>query len=849
MRFGLSAASSAALLCAPRTARRAPAAAAASSCGRLGCVWRRAVCERRTARSALSRGSGCGGPGPLRVTRLCHERNVVRNTLADTPSGYIQDPRVYPRTMPRYDSVSRVGAAALEAMERERELLEREELAYPGYTTLRIQALKEVVMTRSTGDAELRSTAEGLQEELCTLQGLLGREVDKPMSAQRLLLLKWQQRQRRLQDRERPFQLDPPRTPTFRVVVRADGTEEIERPGRDTTRGPVHETDDAYLSQPVEAEVLPPEMLVAERTVITAADVNHVRYLLGLTLRRLGRFDEAERIFYAILADDVTNVDAVESLLELDTGIEGWTPRIRDLLDYLHTEYTRAVAEGRLQSTASNSGATSAAAAAAPSSNSCGASTPSPPPPPRSASLPADAVEAVELSKGGVVRSSAQPGYDTLPQVAPTEVALSLLSDMIVEAAAKKCAADGEGAASRFFIEALGPIVRALGRDYAPRLLEALFHAVDEQHFSVRFDSADVSAAARTLALSVVIAFLKALLARRIHEMLPESTRFHFFALVKLHTALRGAGRAHESYKICEQLIELYRAHSSVYRARARAASHGSASSLPWSAVSSALLARPGSGGSSGSSGGSSGGGAGDDATSPAPLSSAAGEEEEEEAPDVLDDQDKNYREAMFRYVNDRARDSTALGRRLCVEAMAEFPRCAAPWETLALLLHKEDPKHCLGDAIIAARRAMELEPFNISVIATLANFYKAAGRYELFDRMMDRYRLLSYMVEEGASEADMIATAEEIAALDAQTPAAQDIVEETGREMKEFMERLEQATTYSMPIDKEVRPFSNGPVRLISQQPEMRPVELAEVRDTPAPRPLQVASPRRQQR
>ncbi|AIN98552.1 hypothetical protein LPMP_231020 [Leishmania panamensis] len=766
--------------------------------------------------------------------------------------------------MPRYDSVSRVGAATLEAIERERELLEREELMYPGYTTLRIQELKHTVTNKASTQAELQHAADALREELDGLLEVVGREVEKPMSTQRLLLLKWQQRQQRLQNRENAFQTGPSSTPAFRVVLQADGTEVIERPGRDTPRAPVHETEDAYLSQAVEAEELSPEALIPEKTIVTTADVNHVRYLLGLTYRRLKRCDEAEKVFYDVLADDVTNVDAIESLLELDTGIEGWVPRIRVLLDYLNEGYAKVLQEGRLQpATAPNKLPIIDAHCA---EEPCAELSPDAPttstPTPQQSSSPSSSMSpeaAVTITAGADVARAPTPHYTTLPQVSPVEVALSILSDLIVEAAAQKCSTDGEGAASRFFIEAMDPIVRVLDRDYACLLLEALFRAVDEQHFAVRFDSDDISPAARKFALSLVIAFLKALMARRIYEMLPQSVRFHFFTLVKLHTALRSAGRVHESYKICEQLMQLYRANSSVYRARVHASPRAAPRPSPLPAISpspSSLHCKCSS--ELGVSAARHGSVAPTDveaqnaaaaaaarvpvpslqevSASCAPTVDPKGVVEEvpptessqcSEPPDILDDQDANYREALFQYVNDRAHDSPALGRRLCMEAMAEFPACAAPWETLALLIHKEDPKRNLGDAIIAARRAMELEPFNIRVIVTLANFYKASHRYELYDRMMDRYRLMSYMVEEGASEADMVATAAEIAMLDEQTPQAQDLVEETGRAMKEFLERMEQATTYSMPIDKEPRLLRDGPMRFITQQPDMRPAEV----------------------
>ena len=835
--------------------------------------------------------------GLLRPTVVCLERNVVRNTLADTPSGYVQDPRASPRMMTRYDGVSRVGAAALEAMEREKELMEREEWAYRGYTTLRIQELKRAVMEQSSTSAQLQAAVEGLNAELAELMKVLGQEVEKPISQEHILLLKLQQRQQRLHDRDLAFRVAPAPSPSYRVVQQADGTEVLERPGRDSPQKELSASDDAYLTQPVELEELPASALVPERTVVTIADVNHVRYLIALALRRLSRFEEAEAVLYTLLKDDVTNVDAVESLLEMDLGVEGWEPRVRVLFDFLVTEYDKAIAEGRLQPREEQRSTPAAEDGAAGAQDNEAAATATPAATASSSSSPSTAAAAAlsALSQGGsgagassslptpanaIARARSTVAYATVPQVAPIEVALSLLSDIIVEAAARKCAADGEGATSRFFIESLRPIVRALGRDYAPALLEALFQAVDEQHFMARFDSDDVSPAARAFALSLVIAFLKALTARRIHEMLPNPVQFEFFTLSKLHAALRRAGRLHESYHICEQVMQLYRANSSLHRARLRrngAIAASQSAAVPFLSKGAAPRELQGQ---------NPGDRRLDDAVSKtaegtsrkttALTPSSHGEEESHEAPafahhsssnnsplstveeatgactvpttvmadeaaegenevsaaeppDVLDDQDSDYREAFFQYVNDRAKDSPSLGRQLCLEAMREFPQHAAPWETLALLLHKENPEKNLHDAIIAARHAMLLEPLNLGVIVTLANFYKAAHRYELHERMLDRYRLLVYMSEEGASVEDMMATAAEVEALDRETPEAQDLVEETGREMSEYMFRMEQAMTYSMPIDKEPRHFQEAPIRVFSQQPDLRPPEVGE--------------------
>lgn len=749
------------------------------------------------------------------TTRLAY-RNIVENTLAATPSGYINDPCVHPKQMVTYDAAGKVGAAVMQAMESERELLEREELAYKGYTTLQIQQWKVIVLNRDCSDEELNAAAEGLALELAQLRGKLGTRVEKPLSTERLLLLQWQQRQQKLKDRDAAFAVPPTPMPSFEIRYEADGSEVVQRRRRKPLTENAASTsiyDDAYLSQGVETEVLPPDLLHGEEVIVSTADVNHVEYLLGLAFRRLHRNEEAEKLFYSILRCDVTNIDAMESLLELYTGVPDWNPRIRGLLDFLTVEYDDALRDGRLPvapEVAMEEELEGELSASYPNGDAVrgGGET----------EAVAASVRNIALSDNGggtnKLRSAATNLQVRAPQMSPLESALSLLSDLIVEAAAETCATDGEGAASRFFIEALGPIIRCLDHHYASLLLEALFHCMDEQHFMINFDSDDASTEARAQALSLVLAFLKAVLARRIDEMVAQPIRFRFFTLSKLHTALRKAGRVHESYRICEELMTLYRSNSHVYRQRLQRQSQNDAD-------------LPGSGEKGGDAAGSGNASAAAAQTHVASSSAVTCPATGDDRLGLLDDQDGNYKHAFFQYVQDRAKDSSAVGRRLCLEAMAEYPQEAAPWETLALLLHKEDPVRNLKDAIIAARHAMELEPLNLCVIATLANFYKAAKRYELHDRMMDRYRLLSYLIESGATTDDMLGTTQEIAELEGSLPTEQDIVQETMEEMKNYLFRMQQAHDYSLAIDADTRQFAAAPCSFPSQQPDSHAFQL----------------------
>lgn len=733
----------------------------------------------------------CGGA--LRSTRVLLVREVVRNTLADTPSGYIGDPRAHPKEMVSYEKLTQASTAALEAMEEERLLMEREELAYKGFTTRAIQENKMIVLNPSASPSEVDTAATALEAELAAVTALLGVEVDLPLSRRRVLMLKWQQRHAKLLDPNIAFRVPTPGSSNGSgssdgVRVAEDGTEEIvvrrkrtrvlhagadlnaDLPpgsGADANRSPAgvdHLADpQAYILQTVEAEVLDPSLLIPERVTVARADVNHVRYVLGLAYRRLSRFPEAEEANMSILRTDVRSVDAAESLLELYTGLDQGE-KIQGLLEFLQGEFAAASADGRLSHFD----------------------------PAKVLGLDVGEVEK-EGGGGGVGGASDVGGgggillpEGTAPAPTPMEIALSLLSDMIIEGATRHCVTHGEGATSKYFLECLSPIAKALDRPYMTMLVEALFRSMDEHHYIARFELDEVETERNAaLIYSVVTAFLKMLLVTRIPDMVDEPIQFRFFILSKLHSALRSAKRKGESYRFAEQMFTLYRANSAVYQQRAwvltevqkrrrlvtnddgdgQGDSDGEYFNLMAQVHQElAVLLRQQQQAEKGeetAAGGGDGGSGG--AASASSKSSTAHTTALPPRRLTLDEMDGSYRSSLFQYLNDCANDSAATGRELCVAVMDEFPEAAAPWETLALILHREDPKRNLRDAITAARRGLQLEPFNLSLILTCANFYKADHRYELYDLVMDRYRLLCHMLESAASDEDLRSVAGEI--------------------------------------------------------------------------------------
>ncbi|RNF01941.1 hypothetical protein TraAM80_06745 [Trypanosoma rangeli] len=101
-------------------------------------------------------------------------------------------------------------------------------------------------------------------------------------------------------------------------------------------------------------------------------------------------------------------------------------------------------------------------------------------------------------------------------------------------------------------------------------------------------------------------------LVRNMYELVKDPVQFEFYILSKLHSALRYAGREHDSYKICERLITLYREKSCKFE-------------LP------------------------------------------SGKRIPEIEQGSLNDMDPAYRLAIFQFIEDRTMDSLSIGKRLCI--------------------------------------------------------------------------------------------------------------------------------------------------------------------------------------
>ncbi|CAD2220704.1 hypothetical protein AGDE_14936 [Angomonas deanei] len=295
----------------------------------------------------------------------------------------------------------------------------------------------------------------------------------------------------------------------------------------------------------------------------------------------------------------------MESLLEIYLGCDLFD-KVKELLDFLQETYTKEVAAGRLTARP----------------------------------IPSNTNE----------NNEAEESF--LP---PRDMCIALLADLVSEAAGQHCAARGEGSTSKFVLTALAPIVKALGPPYTGLLLEALLHNMEEQLIMAVGDSAKVNPSQKHVMLAVSVAFFKAVLARRLYEVAPDPLHYEYHTLSKLYFALRKARRVDESLLVADQLLQLYRAHSSLHQTRMM---ERELTALARTADKETVERRR------------------QEMEAQLPL-----------PPQPLDDCDRDYRTTYFAYVNDTAIRSLADGRRVCLACVEEFPYASTPWRTLSLIL------------------------------------------------------------------------------------------------------------------------------------------------------------------
>eukprot|EP00796_Vickermania_ingenoplastis_P009836 gene9836-6909_t len=959
--------------------------------------------------------SGGGGGMLFYPTRVLRYRDIAKNTLAETPSGYVQDPRVGPGRMTSYErphEQSRLTQQVLQAMAEEAELQERPELAYEGYTSLVIQACKASALLDSTARTDLlEEAAAALEGERERLKRLVGQAVPAPLTLSDVLS-KVQQLCRSSKGTTATAggwtTTGDPRAAKkeFDVMMNPDGSERMVLSTASPSAGMRREDDpegiqrrllaavgsttspiaraaayEAVLrtmvcasprrtpspsssssstgrrSHPLREEAHPIQANPEEAprmdddppvpmTVITPRDVQHVSYLLSLCCRRLGQCDRAEALCYEILSEDLRNVDAMESLLEMYCG-SGREQRVRDLLEFLDTAHRDPAVQAAERAAVWEMEKTMAYA------------------------LRKQDKEKDEKDEEGEEGELLGPVPDPLPPLqyctppaTPSEMALGILADLLVESAASQCAEGGEGATARFFLHALGDLVKAVGgvppddpaappttgkkqtsneqhqenKPYVIQLMEATYRIVDDQcatakaaaaagsaylapdgsaeaadavprvsagfalhqnHASSgRFGEEDIEqflsrvqrsrmeaskrppaslTTTRTtsttsskaesdekegsggdgdaasdvvmetpeslaahhveqgerIAFTLVVAFMKLALQRRLFHLTSCPAHYEFLTLHRLYESLRHLQRHHESYGIFQQLERFYEREMKDKQGRLRGTRRPERSPAPEASQRQ---------------------------EQPSTLGAEKAKEAAGQLPTFVFPQSQHFEEfkdAYFTCMSDRVMDLTTNssssgggarrhgnGVPLVLAAMERYPGSAAPWVLLALLLHQEG---AVEDALLAAKKAVQLEPWHLNGVFTLANLYGATrGCQALSIRMMDRYRLLTLLMQQGATEEDVAGTLQELVEMSTTAPpsskggeqqkegqgtsdssAAAGEMEEDGdirvdRALEAFYMRLQSSVAYSLPIDAAPREFATPPVLVPSTEQDI---------------------------
>lgn len=881
--------------------------------------------------------------GPLRATGLLRERQIVKNTLADTPSGYVQDPRVLPSRMVDYRvnnetkgvEMSRISQAVVGALELEKELQGRSELAYDGYTTPLVQWCKSVLLSRANEETlvtkeELKDIVSVLREEALRVQALVGELVPPPLTLEYIVRCRFANEKLSSENTSSRGSSSHPSSSgrSYQTQMNLDGSERFcftcssssshsrkaqerqEKEAAAALEKELEETIEAlekgrlplsFMRKGTELAASDEHRLETkeeEKILVTPTDVHHILFLLCLAYRRLQRFEEAEKIGLRLLhpfsispellrtvhggerqaetkkqndidkwsesdqfllrittEGSVRNVDAMECLLEMYCGL-GTPGKIKSLAQFL----SRAHASKKVR----------------------------------------EKEEAALLSLERAMLED-EPNAGPLPvaplhrrsPASPQEMLLAVLSDLVTESAAEKCAVIGEGATSRFLLEALGPILTSLASSSYPELplqlpprvledekaaaqegeraagllIESLYRAMEDQFMVAvaasaftlnpkassptssqenrqKFGEANIDefldrvrqsrlaavrkmfrseedqhkspeeapdmpeketvdalqrrqrALGEQLNFTLVVSFWKTALQCEWFKLVRGAEHYHFFTLFRLYEALRSMGRIHESYRIFERLERSFGAElKSMTPDTVAGSSSSSSPPLP--------LHLEGSGA----------------------FPSAAHQ--------------NAYRFSFFMHLSDRVAELSALRRTSTssdgkntavariVEAMERYPTAPEPWVLLALVLYQEEK---LLDALVAARRAVTINPLHLNGVYTLASLFQLVPGCETrAARLLDRYRLLCLMDDEGAKHEDRQSTIEEILTLSEIPTAASSETAEAdekalgeGEEemlgldkaLKEYYERLQVSTKYSMDIDVAPREFVSPPVK-----------------------------------
>ena len=576
-------------------------------------------------------------------------RSVSDNTMADTPSGYVQDPRVVNMNS---------GPKPARRMETEDEFNQRkrgEELIirgimYYGNCTAQVDDLKLLVLGDPNADLEKLSKARkeleqvlldfSKREDQCRLQALSSGEDGEPGAASKSLLGEGASANEGKREEHDSCHEQNDLVASWRDNSSQKSIATV----RDVT---LVEYDDDGNPKQKKPTPSPSAEAIKDMHIIPT-DTNHIRLILSYCCRRLGDIQSAKILLDQMREVEPLAIDALQALVELHCCMEG----AAGLAHFIPT-----------------------------------------------------------LNENELM------------------VTYAYVSEMVITLVKGKLASAGEGQASVFALEILGPLRKTLGPQHFSMVVQAILEALQDQ-IRIAMDQPDIEKRKKNIDAAII--FYKVFLSRQLYKLTTEPIHYHFAILHKFYWGLRFSGRRRESLGVAERLIQFYRKHR--------------------------------------------------------------------QALDTVVTFPTFYQESLFQYVYDRCLENVQISKQLCMELIEEFPTIDKPWRILAVILMRNKE---YDDAVIAAKKAVELCMWNKENVLVLYKVYHISNKFNIAAEVRERYVAMAQIEAEGRyDEEELSRFSSDLQTLEDRIDE-DDLVESTGRTLREHQFRYDLAHLYTKNADE----------------------------------------------
>ena len=287
---------------------------------------------------------------------------------------------------------------------------------------------------------------------------------------------------------------------------------------------------------------------------------------------------------------------------------------------------------------------------------------------------------------------------------APYEAAITFMADSLIGYTVHQVNEEGEGTATKALSKALEGVLSVLrggNREGEVGLLvQSIMDAVDEQIENAAFRQE------AHLQIQTMITVLRTLLVMELFkEAVDDRGGMEFLILVRLQTTLRMMGRLRECSVFAERMIRHMRSATQYCQA-------------------------------------------------PTPEAKAAvhiqGYDPRAVPPEELAAHMAALRDCKFQYVHDMAVMSPNKAMNNVVRLVEEYPTFGVPWKILALVMHSEGRK---PDAVVACRKAVEVDPTDASSILLLGNLYLELRKFDIAAHLVESFRVMERLGPEALME------------------------------------------------------------------------------------------------